>query len=160
MDFGGIGGTVVVVVLMVLLVAANMFLRFRRGENTPLGMAVSLLSAVNKNIKLVENFKFHWQSKKFKTGEWEGNKTKLHFLPQELLTTLSHTFAMVEGFNEKMDAARKYKSDSYMASVDVDKLKAPLAESKQELEEWLQVNIRNPEMHPKRRGLFSGGLFR
>ena len=117
MDFGGTGGTVVVVVLMVLFVVANIFLRFRRGENMPLGMVISLLSAVNKNLKLVENFKFHWQSKKFKTGKWEKNKTKLHFLPQELLTTLSHTFAMVEGFNEKMDAARKYKSDSYMLAL-------------------------------------------
>lgn len=155
MDLGETGGTAIVVVLVVFLLVANIFFKMRRGQKTPLGMAAALLAALNQNQMLVENFSFHWRSTKFKTGGWEKNEAKLHFMPQELLTALSNTFSIIEGFNEKIDAARKYRSDSYMASIDVGKLKAPLAKCRQELEKWLQANQQNPEMYPKRRrGLF------
>ena len=68
--------------------------------------------------------------------------------------TLSRTFEMAEEVNERIEAAKKFKSDSYMAGIDVDKLKEPLAKSKQQLREWLEANMQNPEFMPKRRGLF------
>ena len=49
--------------------------------------------------------------------------------------TLAHTFEMTEEFNERIDAAKKFKSNSYMAGIDVSKLKEPLAKSKQQLKE-------------------------
>ena len=144
----------ILIPLIILILAANIFFKLRRERKTPLGMAASVLSDVGQNQKLIETFNFHWQNKRFKTGGWQRSKTKVDFLPQELLNTLSNAFDMAEDFNERIDAAKKYKSDSYMASVNVDKLKLPLAKSKQELEEWLQANMRNPEYFPKRRGLF------
>jgi hypothetical protein len=42
-----------------------------------------------------------------------------------------------------------------MASIDLSRLKAPLAQSQQQLREWVQENMQNPEYLPKqRRGLF------
>lgn len=154
MDFGETGGTLFIVIIMVLLLVVGIFLRLRREQKTPLGMVTVLLSEVNQNQKLIETFNFHWRTKNFKAGSWQRNKARIDFLPQELLATLSNAFGIAEDFNERIDAAKKYKSDSYMASIQVDKLKLPLTKSKQALEEWLQENMQNPEYLPKRRGLF------
>ena len=50
--------------------------------------------------------------------------------------------------------ARKYKSDSYMASIDVRKMQPLLDKSRQGLEEWLEANRQNPAYSSKRSGLF------
>ena len=154
MDSGETGVNIIFIAVIVLLMGASIYFRRRKTGKTPLGMVASLFSEVDYNQGITETFGFHWQSGKFKTGSWMMNRDKLDFLPQELLATLSEAFDMAEDFNQRIDAARKYKSDSYMAGIDVDKLKEPLAKSKQELQEWLQENMNNPEYAPKRRGLF------
>ena len=154
MDLGQTGINVVLAILIVLLIVANVFFRKRRSEKTPLGMVVGLLTDVHKSEKLIETFSFHWRSEKLRTGSWRRNKAKIDFLPIELQNTLSKAFEMSEDFNERIDAARKYGSDSYLAGIDVDKLKEPLAKGNQQLQEWLEENMQNPEYAPKRRGLF------
>ena len=155
MDLGETGINTILVILLVVLLAANIYFKKRKGDKTPLGMVVSIFSEVSGNLQLTETFSFHRGSSKFKTGSWERNKDKIDFVPMELRNTLSKAFEMSREVNERIDAARKHSSDSYMAGIDVDKLKAPLAKSKQELQEWLQENMQNPEYAPpKRRGLF------
>jgi len=145
---------IILIIVIVLVLVLNIFLKGRRSMKTPLGRAVSILADINRNEKLVENFSFHHGVGKMRTSAWKRNNDKVDFLPQELLMTLAKTFEMAEEVNERIEAARKFKSDSYMAGIDVDKLKAPLAESKQQLQEWLQANMQNPEYMPKKRGLF------
>ena len=153
MDLGE-SGNVILIILIGVVIVVNIFIRKRRAEKTPLGGVAGILSEVNNNLKLTEAFSFHRGARKFQTGSWKRNKDKIDFLPVELLNTLSKAFEMSEDVNERIDAARKYGSDSYMAAIDVDKLKEPLAKSKQGLQEWLQENMQNPEYAPKRRGLF------
>ena len=152
-------GTVINVILGVLVVVAlalNIFVKLRRSMRSPLGRVSLILVDVNRNEKLVENFGFHRGVGRMKTGAWKKNQDKVDFLPQELRMELSQLFDMVKDVNERIDAARNFKSDSYMAGIDVSKLKAPLAKSKQQLQEWLQENMQNPEYQPKRRrGIFS-----
>ena len=155
MDLGETGINIILIIVIILFLALNIFLKSRRTRKTPLGRVVSILTDVNHNEKLVDNFSFHHGVGRMKTGAWKKNKDKVDFLPRELRMTLSRAFEMSEEVNERIDAARKFKSDSYMAGIDVSKLKAPLAESKQHLQEWLQANMQNPEYQPKkRRGLF------
>jgi len=154
MDFGESGSTIVFIIVIVLLLVANVFLRKRKAEGTPLGKVVSIFSELRYNQKLTETFNFHWRSNKFKTSSWNRNNAKIDFVPQELLAMLSHAFEMAEDCNQRIDAAKKYRSDSYMAAIDVDKMKVPLAKCIQRLQEWLQENMQNPEYMPKRRGLF------
>ena len=52
--------------------------------------------------------------------------------------------------------AKKHKSASYMVNVNADKLKVPLAKSKQELEEWLLENVGAKEPPPKYPGIIDG----
>jgi len=154
-----LSGTVINVILGVLVVVAlalNIFVKLRRSMRSPLGRVSLILVDVNRNEKLVENFGFHRGVGRMKTGAWKKNQDKVDFLPQELRMELSQLFDMVKDVNERIDAARNFKSDSYMAGIDVSKLKGPLAKSKQQLQEWLQENMQNPEYQPKRRrGIFS-----
>ena len=150
--------TTITIILVILLIGAlglNVFVKFRRMKKTPLGRAASILIDINQNEKFMENFSYHHGIGRMRTGAWKKNKDKVDYLPQELRMKLAQLFEMSEQVNERIDAARKFKSDSYMAGIDVDKLKAPLAKSEQQLREWLQENMQNPEYQPKRRrGLF------
>ena len=155
MDLGEILQKYIIVIVMVLLLAFNIFIKSRRGQQkTPLGEVGALLVEVDYNQKLLATFSYRRQINKFKTDSWERNKEKLDFLPRELLTTLSSAFSLAAEFNERIGMAMKYKSDSYLASIDVRKMQPLLDKSRQQLEEWLQANRQNPEYSPKRRGLF------
>ena len=154
MDLGESGNIILVIVIIIML-AANFYFRKRKTESTPLGMVISIFNELNYNQQLAENFSFHRGGGKFRTGSWKRGHDKIDFLPMELRNALSKVFEMTEDFNERIGAAMKFRSDSYLAGIDVDKLKAPLAQSRQELQEWLQENMQNPEYAPpKRRGLF------
>ena len=153
MDLGEMSNNLLVILAIVVLLVFNIFLRRRRGEKTPLEVAFSLLSEIHQNQKLVESFQFNLKVRKFKTGSWQRNKSKVDFLGQSLQTTLANAFSMAEGFNQDIDAAKKQKSTSYLSGINVDKLKEPLAKSRQELEEWLQANMEKQQQAPRRRGL-------
>jgi hypothetical protein len=141
-------------VALVLMLGLSVVLQIVRTQRAPLGRVVGILSNIIKNEKFVENFSFHRSMGKLKAGAWKRNKNKINFLPQEILTSLSRLFEMVEDVNERIDAAIKYKSDSYMAGIDISKLKEPLAKNKEQLQEWVQANMNNPEYLPKKRSLF------
>lgn len=155
MNFSEGTANILLFVALGVIIVVNIFVRRRKAGSSPLGMVVSLFSDVNKNQKLVENFSFQGKGvKRFKTGSWMRNKNKINFLPQQLQNTLAKAFEMAEEFNARIDSAKKYGSSSYMAGIDVGKLKEPLAQSKQELQEWFRENASKPEYTPKRRGLF------
>lgn len=142
-------------ILVVIVLAVNIYVKSRRTSKTPLGIVTGILSAVRHNESLVENFGFQRNVGKFKTIVWKKNKDKIDFLPEDLRRTLTQVFEMSEEINGRIDAAIKFKSDSYLAGIDVSKLKGPIAKSKEPLQEWLQANMNNPEYQPKRRrGLF------
>lgn len=154
MDFVRDNSNIILIVVMLLMLVLAIYIKSRRELRTPLGRVIVIFSQVKHNVKLVENFGYHHNVGRLKTGAWNRNKDRVAFLPQDLQETLAHTFEMSDEVNQRIDAARKFKSDSYMAGIDVEKLKAPLARSQQQLQEWLQANMSNPEYLPKRRGLF------
>ncbi len=147
-------GNIIFVVVILLFMLGSIFLRRRTMEKTELGKIVTLLSEINQNLKIIDAFSFHLGVKKFKTDSWQRNKTRLDFLGERLQATLANAFGMAEEFNQRIDEAKKYKSSSYLASIEVDKLKDATAKSKQELEEWFQENKDKKELLPKKRGLF------
>ena len=144
-----------VVLAIVALLALNMFMRRRRGEKTPFEVALSLLSDINRNQKLAEEFQFQMKVKKFRTESWKRNKNKLEFLDQPLHTTIDEAFDITERFNQNIDAAKKYKSATYLSSINVASLRDPLVKSKQGLTEWLQANMNQQKPTGRRGCLFS-----
>ncbi len=146
MDLSNTTINILIALGIAFLIGINLFLKSRHQAKTPAEMVSSLLSEINHNQKLAEDFQFHLNVKKFKTESWKINKTKADFLGQSLLTTLDTAFGMAEGFNRDIDTAKKYKSTSYLAAISIDKLKELLAQSKQGLEEWLQTNVEKPQL--------------
>ena len=155
MDFGEIGTNGIVILAIVALLVLNIFLRKRRGEKTPLEIAMGLLMDVSRNQKLAEDFQFNLKVNKFKTGSWKRNSNKIDFLDQSLQNTLASAFSMAEQFNQDIDAAKKHKSTTYLSGIAADKLKEPLAKSRQGLEEWLQANVGTQPMSGRKGCLFS-----
>ena len=74
------------------------------------------------------------------------NRNKLDFLDKALQTNISDAFMMAEDYNHQIDEARKYKSTSYMANINIDKLNGLLAKCQEGLEQWLllKTGSRNP----------------
>jgi hypothetical protein len=143
------------VIVVILLLVLSIYIRIRRVKRSLLGRVASILVDLNKNQKLMDNFSFHHAVKGFRTSAWKKNRDRVTFLPQELLKTLSQVFEICEEINDRINSAKKFKSDSYMASIDLSRLKAPLAQSQRQLREWIQENMQNPDYLPKRRrGLF------
>ena len=155
-DLGDIGRNLIILVPIILLLLFNIFFRRkRRGERTPTEIVFSLLSEIALNQQIVETFLQGQPVKKFKTGSWQRNKNKLDFLEQELQVVVAKVFSMAEEFNREIDSAKKFKSSSYLIGIPADKLKEPLARSRQWLEEWLQSHSGQTQATPGRRGLFS-----
>ena len=139
-DWGEIGKVLGYLVPLVILILINVFFRKQQEQKRRLAVVRSLLSEIDYNQKHMEAFSFQWQTKKFKTGNWKRNKDKMDYIDQSLHATLTGAYEIIEGFNREIDAAKKHKSASYLASIQVDRLREPLAKSKQGLEEWLQLN--------------------
>lgn len=152
MDFFGEGSQWAILIPIIILIVFSVLMRRRRAERTETEIAGSLFLDVNENLKLVENFSFQRHPKKFRTGSWERNSAKVDFLDASLRSALGDAFGLAEGFNQEIEAAKKYKSTIYLSGVDVHKLEEPLAKSKQGLEEWLKANIQQVGPGAARRG--------
>ena len=151
-DIGDIGRNLVILIPIILLVLFNVFRRKRRGEKTETEITFSLLSEIALNQQLTEDALQRGQPKKLRADSWQRNRGKLRFLDQKLQEDLAKTFSMVEEYNRAIDAARKYKSASYLEGISVDRLKESLAHCRPALEEWLQANKDQAAMTPGRRG--------
>jgi len=139
-DWGEIGKVVGYVIPVIILLVVNVLFRKQQEQKRRLSVVRSLLSEIEYNQKHMEALSLKWQIKKFKTGHWQRNKDKMDYIDQSLHVTLTGTYEIAEEFNRDIEAAKKYKSTSYLASIQVDRLKEPLSKSKQGLEEWLQLN--------------------
>jgi hypothetical protein len=139
-DWGEIGKVVGYVIPVIILLVVNVLFRKQQEQKRRLSVVRSLLSEIEYNQKHMEALSLKWQIKKFKTGNWKRNKDKMDYIDQSLHVTLTGTYEIAEEFNRDIEAAKKYKSTSYLASIQVDRLKEPLSKSKQGLEQWLQIN--------------------
>ncbi|MBI3040158.1 MAG: hypothetical protein HYY80_00610 [Chloroflexi bacterium] len=150
MDFSNISENLPVIVMIVGLILLQFFLKRRRKpEITRQEITQDLLSEVRLNQALLATFGLRQKPKKFETVSWQINKSKLDFLDESLQAALSQTFMMVADANQQIGAAKKYKSTSYMVSIDMGKLKNSLAKSREGLEEWLQSTTGTKDPSPQ-----------
>ena len=154
MDAENMLETLLPIIAIVLFMVVNIFLKRRTADKTEMGKVISLQAEINQNLKIIETFAYDLRVRKFKTDSWNRNKAKLDFLDERLHTTLVNTFSMAEECNRQIDTAKKYKSSSYLAGIEVDKLRESLTRSKQGLEEWFAANKDKRELMPKKRSLF------
>jgi len=145
---------VLLLVLLVGIFVGAIFLRRRRTETAPMVIAVELYRDVQKNQKLLEVFSFQLKVKRFKTKNWKKHNSRILFLSEGLRASLAEAFKLAEDFNQKIDEAQKQGSSSLLSMVQVDKLREPLAKSRQGLEQWIQENWGNRNLYPKRISFF------
>ena len=148
-DLGDIGKILTYLIPAIILILTNVIFRKHKQQQARLTVVRSLLSEINYNQKLMEAFSMQWQTKKFKTASWKRNKDKMDYIDPSLRYTLADAFEITEEFNREIDAAKKHNSVSYLAGIRVDRLREPLAKSKQGLEEWLALN-KGKEKSPAR----------
>jgi len=139
-DWEEIGKILSYLIPVVIFVIFNVFLRKQQEQKRRLEVVKSLIAEMDQNQKLMEAFLLQWQYKKFKTGNWKRHKDKLDYIDQGLRATLASSYGIAEGFNKEIELAKQQKSVSYLAGIRVDKLKDPLAKSRQGLEEWYALN--------------------
>ncbi len=139
-DWKEIGNILAYLIPVVIFVVFNILLRKQQEQKRRLGVVKGLMDEIDQNQQLMESFLLQWQFKKFKTGRWKRNKDKLDYIDQGLRATLAGTYEIAEGFNREIETAKQQKSTSYLAGVRVDRLRDPLAKSRQGLEEWYALN--------------------
>ena len=139
-DWGEIGKVFSYLIPVILFLLFNVLFKKQREQQRRLAVVKSLLSETDYNSKLVDSFSFQSQMKNFKTATWKKNKGKMDYIDQGLRTTLAGAYEVAEGFNKEVEAAKRQKSASYLAGIRVDKLRDPLAKSRQGLEEWYVLN--------------------
>jgi len=152
-DWGEIGKALAYIIPAIIFILVRVLFRKQQEQKRRLTVVRSLLSEINYNQKLAEAFSFQWQTKKFKVGNWKRNRDKMDYIDQSLHATLASVSEIAEGFNREIDAAKKHKSPSYLASIQVESLREPLARSEQGLEEWLQLNKGKEKIFQRRRDL-------
>jgi hypothetical protein len=152
-DLSEIGKILSYLLPVIILLVVNIFFRKQQEQKRRLTVVRSLLSEIDYNQKLMEAFSFQWQAKKFKTATWKRNKNKMDYIDHGLHTTLAGAYEIAEEFNSEIDTAKKHKSVSYLAGIRVDKLRKPLAQSKDGLEEWFQTNKGKEKLFKGRRNL-------
>lgn len=139
-DWSELGKVLAAVTPALVILVVSIFFRKQQKQKRMLTVVRSLLSEIDYNLKLTEAFSLQWQTKKFKTATWRQNKGKMDYIASSLHYTLAGAYEIAEEFNREIDTAKKHKSTSYLGGIRVDRLREPLIQSKQGLEEWLQLN--------------------
>ena len=155
MDFGDITENIPIIAMIVGLILLQIFLRRRRSPDQSNRYIVEgLMSEIRVNLRLAEVLSEGEQIKRFITTSWKINRNKLDFLEQQVHSALTDAFTIAEDFNQQVAASKKYKSNSYIASIDVEKLKTKLNSSKEGLEQWFLNTTGSKEPPPKSPGMF------
>lgn len=139
-DWGEIGKVLSYLIPVMMFILFNVLFRKQKEQQRQLTVVKSLLSEINYNQKLMESLSLRSQTKRFKTATWKRNKNKMDYIDQSLYSTLANAYETADGFNREIDAAKKYKSTSYLVGINANTIREPLAKSKQGLEEWIELN--------------------
>jgi hypothetical protein len=139
-DWSEIGKVISYVIPVIIFLLFNVIFRKQREKQGQLEVVKSLLSEIEYNSNLVDSFSMRSQIKNFKTTTWKRNRDKMGYIDQDLYSVLADAYEIADGFNRDIDVAKKHKSTSYIAGINVTRLLKPLTTSKQGLEEWIELN--------------------
>ncbi|MBE9478164.1 MAG: hypothetical protein IMY81_02845 [Chloroflexi bacterium] len=155
--FGGEGGSQwTMIIPLIGLIVFSIFMRRRKSENTPQDIASSLLSDLNANQGIVEQFGSQMRPTKLKIGSWQRNNDKLGFLDNDTRNSITNFFRMAEDFNMQIETAKRYKTTSYLSGISVEKLKEPLGKGREGLQEWMKANMQQAGPGAGRQGCLPG----
>jgi hypothetical protein len=147
MDLGTIQENIPFIIGALALIALQLFLRKKAGPAANQQQVVQgLLAEIQLDQSIAEHFSYGNQAKKYTTTTWKMNKDRLDFLEKDLQANLNNAFMMAEDYNKQIDAAKRFKSTSYIVGIDSKKLMSLFNNSRQGLEKWLiaKTGTKNP----------------
>ena len=156
MDFGDTGDFLPIIISIIAVFALQFFLRRRRSPNADnISMVQAILSEARLNLRLTDIFSYSKPGRKFLTTSWKLYGNKLSFLGSQLETTTSDAFMRAEDCNQQISSAKKFKSTSYLSSIDISKMKEVFTDTVEGLEEWLSMqSAAETERADKTPGIF------
>ena len=162
MDFGNTSDFLPVIISIVAVLLLQYFLRRKRSPNANnISIVQGILSEARLNLRLIDIFSYSKVGRKFMTTSWKLYGSKLNFLGNQLETTISDAFMRAEDCNQQIASAKKFKSTSYLSSIDIGKMKEVFTDTVEGLEEWLstrsEAEIESATKTPGIFGDFTGG---
>ncbi|MDD5590703.1 MAG: hypothetical protein PHY18_02105 [Dehalococcoidales bacterium] len=156
--FGGEGGSSqwTLIIPLIVLIVFSIFMRRRKSENNPQDIVMSLISDLHSNQRIIEQLNTQMRPTKLKIGSWQRNMDKIGFLDEATRSNVTNFFRMAEDFNLQMDTAKRYKTTSYISGINTERMKEPLAKSREGLQEWLKVNMQQMGPGAGRQGCLPG----
>jgi len=139
-DWEDILSNISYVIPIIIFLLINVFFKKQQEQQNRKNVVRSLLSDIKHNQNLMEAAAYQRQKKKFKTGTWRKNKAKMDYVSPDLYSALSDAFGIAEEFNREIDAAKKQRMASYIASLDTERMRKPLERCQQGLELWVLEN--------------------
>jgi hypothetical protein len=126
-----------------------------RARRSPLGRVVKIHEDIRRIEKFCDDPDYRRRAGRLSTESWDKNREKIKFLPEEITEDLTRFFQMVGEINSDIDASNKINSDIYLATINTEKLRTPLAECRGKLKDWISENLHNREYLPKKFGVFT-----
>ena len=155
--FGGEGASQwMMIIPLIGLIVFSFVMKRRKTENTPQDIASSLLSDLNTNQGIMERFSSQTRPIKLKIGSWQRNNAKLGFLDDATRSSVNNFFRMAEDFNQQMDAAKRFKTTSYISGINTERMEGPLDKSTEGLQEWMKANMQQMGPGAGRQGCMPG----
>jgi hypothetical protein len=154
MDLGDFSDNLPIIISIIVLIALQFIMRRRRPPDADnISIVQNILSETSLNLRMVDIFSYSKPGRGFMITSWKLYGSKLDFLDSQLQTAISDAYMLAEDCNQQIKSAKKFKSTSYLSSVDVGKLKDLFTDVQEGLEEWLSSK---PEesVAPKKRGVF------
>ncbi|MBI2836469.1 MAG: hypothetical protein HYX85_02105 [Chloroflexi bacterium] len=154
-----IGNGLFILLIIGLGILIFYFRSQRRPERTRLDMMRNLFMAVRLNLALIGYLNRQRKPKMFEVVSWQANRDRLGFLDEQTQKSLSEAFTLADDYNRRMKTARKQKAEDPLAGIDLEKLKEPLAKSRQGMENYFQAMYGTKEPPPPRPPGLSDMLF-
>jgi len=133
--FGGEGGSSswMMIIPLIGLIVFSFVMKRRKTESTPQDIASGLLSDLNANQGIVEQFGSQMRPTKLKIGSWQRNNDKLGFLDGATSSNITNFF-----------------------KINTERMREPLAKSREGLQEWMKVNMQQAGPGAGRQGCIPG----
>ena len=139
-------------VALFLMFVLSMLIQGWRTRRSPMGRVVGIAADLRYNRKLCEKIDSGGNVARFKTGNWDKNRLKVEYIPEELRADLAKLFEAINEINGTVDASTMHGSKSYMGAMNIDTLLAMILPCQEKIQEWVYENMNNPEFLPKKRG--------
>lgn len=144
--------TIFVILIILALFFVWNYTRQKNSGNLKLDATAAIISDINTNLKILEVRQADPMSKKkFSDGNWRRFGERLIFLDKTLVSSLNETFAMVEDFNSRIDAAKKSRNLAALQDLPLANLKELLSTSQRGLNDWLRANMQSELQRTKKR---------